>query len=154
MIRTNCPTDDELRAFGSGRLSGEAVDKLALHVEECADCESRLGQLDDSADDFVAGVRGCAASPENSNDFAVPALVAEAVDGVATLSRRALELIQQNFEERTWNAFWKVAVEGRPAAAVAEELDMKPGTVRVSRCRVLARLREEFGDLIEGDDQN
>lgn len=68
------------------------------------------------------------------------------------LFRQALELIQRDFEERTWNAFWKVAVEGRPTADVAEELDMKPGTVRVSRCRVLARLREEFGDLIETDD--
>jgi RNA polymerase sigma-70 factor, ECF subfamily len=69
------------------------------------------------------------------------------------LFRQALELIQRDFEERTWNAFWKVAVEGRPTADVAEELNMKPGTVRVSRCRVLAKLREEFGDLIESDDQ-
>ena len=49
------------------------------------------------------------------------------------------------------NAFWKVAVEGRPTADVAEELSTKPGTVRVSRRRILARLREEFGDLIETD---
>ena len=69
------------------------------------------------------------------------------------LFRRALELIQRDFEDRTWNAFWKVAVEGRPTADVADELGMKPGTVRVSRCRVLARLREEFGDLIDADDQ-
>ena len=68
------------------------------------------------------------------------------------LFRQALELIQRDFEERTWNAFWKVAVEGRPTADVAEELNMKPGTVRVSRCRVLARLRQEFGDLIETDE--
>lgn len=68
------------------------------------------------------------------------------------LFRRALELIQRDFEERTWTAFWKVAVEGRPTADVAEELEMRPGTVRVARCRVLARLREEFGDLIEADD--
>ena len=54
-------------------------------------------------------------------------------------------------DERTWNAFWKVAVEGRPTADVAEELSTKPGTVRVSRRRILARLREEFGDLIETD---
>lgn len=87
MVRANCPTEDELRAFGSGRLSGEAVDKVALHVEECADCESRLGQFDDSADEFVTGLRGCAASAEDQNKFAVPKSVAEAVDGVATLSR-------------------------------------------------------------------
>jgi len=65
MIRTNCPTDDELRAFGSGRLSSEVVDKVAQHVEECADCESRLGQFDDSMDEFVAGLRGCATSAED-----------------------------------------------------------------------------------------
>ena len=58
MVRANCPTEDELRAFGSGRLSGEAVDKVALHVEECTDCESQLGQFDDSTDEFVAGLRG------------------------------------------------------------------------------------------------
>ena len=70
------------------------------------------------------------------------------------LFRRALELIQRDFEDRTWNAFWKVAVEGRPTADVADELGMKPGTVRVSRCGVLARLREEFGDLIDADNQD
>jgi RNA polymerase sigma-70 factor (ECF subfamily) len=69
------------------------------------------------------------------------------------LVRRASELIQRDFEDRTWNAFWKVAVEGRPTADVADELGMKPRTVRVSRCRVLARLREEFGDLIDADNQ-
>jgi hypothetical protein len=87
MIRTNCPTDDELRAFGSGRLSSKTVDSVAQHVEECADCESRLGQFDESADEFVVGLRECATPAENQNDFAVPASVAEAVDGVATLSR-------------------------------------------------------------------
>lgn len=65
------------------------------------------------------------------------------------LFQRALQIIQTDFQERTWQAFWKVAVEGRPVKDVAEELDMKPGTVRVSRCRVLARLRNEFGDLLQ-----
>lgn len=60
------------------------------------------------------------------------------------LFRRALELIQRNFEERTWKAFWKVVVDGM----APKELDMKPGTVRVAKSRVLARLRQEFGDLM------
>ena len=47
------------------------------------------------------------------------------------LFQRALQIIQTDFQERTWQAFWKVAVEGRPVKDVAEELDMKPGTVRV-----------------------
>jgi len=61
--------------------------------------------------------------------------------------RQALELIRDHFEERTWKAFWGVVVDGRPTADVAEELSMRPGTVRVAKCRVLQRLRQELGDV-------
>jgi RNA polymerase sigma-70 factor (ECF subfamily) len=60
--------------------------------------------------------------------------------------RRALELIQAEFEPRTWKAFWEAAVEDRPAKDVAGELSMSPGAVRVAKSRVLQRLREELGD--------
>ncbi len=59
---------------------------------------------------------------------------------------RALESIKAEFHDRTWNAFWKVVVEGRLTSDVASELNMKPGTVRVSKSRVLLRLRQELGD--------
>jgi RNA polymerase sigma-70 factor (ECF subfamily) len=65
------------------------------------------------------------------------------------LFRRALELIREQFEVRTWQAFWRTAVEGRAAADVAAELCMTPGAVRVAKSRVLQRLRDELGDLIE-----
>ncbi|MBC8290544.1 MAG: sigma-70 family RNA polymerase sigma factor [Planctomycetes bacterium] len=64
------------------------------------------------------------------------------------LFRRALELVQRDFEERTWQAFWKVVVDGMTPKDAGGELDMKPGTVRVAKSRVLARLRQEFGDLM------
>lgn len=64
------------------------------------------------------------------------------------LYRRALELVKRDFEERTWQAFWKVVVDGMSPKDAGEELNMKPGTVRVSKSRVLARLRQEFGDLM------
>ena len=64
-----------------------------------------------------------------------------------SLFHRALELIQQEFAERTWQAFWRTAVEGRAAAEVAAELSMSPGAVRVAKSRVLQRLREELGDV-------
>ena len=60
---------------------------------------------------------------------------------------RALESIRDEFHERTWQAFWKVVVEGRDTSDVAADLSMKPGTVRVSKSRVLLRLRHELGDL-------
>jgi len=62
--------------------------------------------------------------------------------------RRALESIQGEFHERTWQAFWGVVVEGRTTADVAEQLAMQPGAVRVAKSRVLLRLRRELGDLL------
>lgn len=62
---------------------------------------------------------------------------------------RALELIRTEFQEHTWQAFWRVAVDGRPAKDVGEELSMRPGAVRVAKSRVLQRLRQELGELLE-----
>jgi RNA polymerase sigma-70 factor (ECF subfamily) len=64
-----------------------------------------------------------------------------------SILRRALESIRGEFHERTWQAFWGVVVEGRAAADVAADLDMRPGTVRVSKSRVLVRLRRELGEI-------
>jgi RNA polymerase sigma-70 factor (ECF subfamily) len=57
----------------------------------------------------------------------------------------ALKSIRSEFHERTWQAFWCVVVEGRTAADAGAEMDMKPGTVRVAKSRVLMRLRRELG---------
>ena len=62
------------------------------------------------------------------------------------LVHRALALLKTDFEERTWKAFWRTAVDGLPSAQVAEELGMTSAAVRKSKSRVLARLREELGD--------
>jgi RNA polymerase sigma-70 factor (ECF subfamily) len=65
----------------------------------------------------------------------------------AGLLHRALGMIRGEFEPRTWEAFWRTAVDGRAAADVAAELGMTPGAVRVAKSRVLHRLRAELGDL-------
>jgi RNA polymerase sigma-70 factor (ECF subfamily) len=65
------------------------------------------------------------------------------------LVQRALELIRNEFTPRTWQAFWRVAVDGQRPVDVAEELKMQPGTVRVAKSRVLQRLRQELGELLE-----
>ncbi len=84
---------------------------------------------------------------------AIPAPEVASVDQTASdaedwsiLHRQALELIQEEFREATWRAFWRVVVDGRPPAEVAEEMQMSPGAVRVAKCRVLQRLRLELGD--------
>jgi RNA polymerase sigma-70 factor, ECF subfamily len=86
------------------------------------------------------------------NQLALPEPVPEEEsadrEGEGGLLQRALTLIQDDFEERTWQAFWGTAVEGRTPREVAEALSMSPGAVRVAKCRVLHRLREELGDLL------
>jgi RNA polymerase sigma-70 factor, ECF subfamily len=62
------------------------------------------------------------------------------------LLHRALAMIRGEFEPRTWEAFWRTAVDGRAAADVAAELGMTPGAVRVAKSRVLHRLRTDLGD--------
>ena len=65
------------------------------------------------------------------------------------LFHRALQQIEDRFERQTWQAFWRVVVEGKTAEEVARELSMRPGTVRVAKSRVLHRLRKELGELAE-----
>ncbi|MFO0944330.1 MAG: sigma-70 family RNA polymerase sigma factor [Planctomycetota bacterium] len=64
----------------------------------------------------------------------------------ASVLFRALESIRGEFQDRTWQAFWRVVVEGRTTVETASDLQMKPGAVRVAKSRVLMRLRLELGD--------
>jgi RNA polymerase sigma-70 factor (ECF subfamily) len=65
------------------------------------------------------------------------------------LYRRALELVRGEFEEPTWRAFWLNVVEGRTPADIAADLGVTSAAVRKAKSRVLRRLKEEIGDLIE-----
>jgi RNA polymerase sigma-70 factor, ECF subfamily len=67
---------------------------------------------------------------------------------LAGLYQRALDLVKNEFEARTWQAFWRVAIEHHETADVARELGLSTASVRQSKSRVLRRLREELGDLI------
>jgi RNA polymerase sigma-70 factor, ECF subfamily len=83
----------------------------------------------------------------------VPEQLPDSVEQVASyrsmMTRKALELIQPEFEDRTWRAFWRMAVDDRPAAEVAAELEMTAHAVRQAKYRVLHRLREEMDGLLE-----
>lgn len=59
---------------------------------------------------------------------------------------RAMRLVQSEFQERHWSAFWMSAVEGKPADQIAMTLGMSPSNVRQIRSRVLRRLRNVMGD--------
>ena len=80
----------------------------------------------------------------------VPALEIEAEEEqqiISDLYNRAMALIQTDFEQNTWQAFWQMSVEEKSASDVATDLGMTTGAVHTARWRVLRRLRQELGDL-------
>lgn len=69
--------------------------------------------------------------------------------GTGGLLRRAVELIRGDFAEGTFQAFWLTAVDGRSAAEAAAALGTTVDAVYQAKSRVLRRLREELGELVE-----
>jgi RNA polymerase sigma-70 factor, ECF subfamily len=65
------------------------------------------------------------------------------------LVERAAELLREEFEPQTWQAYWEYAVKGRPVTEVAEELGVTNNVVYLAKHRVIRRLREELAGLYE-----
>jgi RNA polymerase sigma-70 factor (ECF subfamily) len=63
--------------------------------------------------------------------------------------RRLLELLDDEFEPRTLQAFRRQVLDGAGAEEVATELGMSVGAAYVAKSRVLARLRKEAAGLID-----
>ena len=61
--------------------------------------------------------------------------------------RRVMDVVRGDIEERTWQAFWRTAIEQQETKEVAAALDMTEANVRNAKSRVLARIREELGAL-------
>jgi RNA polymerase sigma-70 factor (ECF subfamily) len=90
-----------------------------------------------------------AGSADKLDDVAAPAddpLVEE--DYRHEVLRRALALLRPDFEPATWAAFHQTVVLGRPTQEVAAELGVSPNAVRIARCRVLRRVRQELEGLL------
>jgi RNA polymerase sigma-70 factor (ECF subfamily) len=62
---------------------------------------------------------------------------------------RARRLIAAEFEPITWDACWKYVTENLSAEEVAAELGITANAVRVAKCRVLKRLREELAGMLD-----
>jgi RNA polymerase sigma-70 factor (ECF subfamily) len=62
---------------------------------------------------------------------------------------KLLAVVRPDFTPTTWEAFRRFGVDGIPAARVAEELGLSENAVILAKSRVLKRLREEAGDLLE-----
>jgi len=63
------------------------------------------------------------------------------------LAQRVVELIRPEVEDRTWRAFWRLAVDGQSGPDVAAELGMSLRAVYQAKYRVLQRIHQELDDL-------
>jgi RNA polymerase sigma-70 factor, ECF subfamily len=65
---------------------------------------------------------------------------------VESAYRDVLGLVRAEFEERTWQAFWRTAVEGQTPTVIAEDLGVTPAAIRQAKSRVLRRFKELLGE--------
>ena len=62
----------------------------------------------------------------------------------------AAEQVRGDFQESTWQAFWRTAVEGQAAKPVAEALGLTVAAVYLAKGRVMARLKEQVR-MLQGE---
>ncbi len=72
----------------------------------------------------------------------------DGVDTVAAVANRAVDLVRNDFESHTWQAFHETAIQNRRAADVADQLGMTVSAVYTAKSRVLRRIREELDGLL------
>jgi len=66
---------------------------------------------------------------------------------LASIRSRALQLIREKFDPRSWQMFWETEALGRPPAEVAEDMGVSKWAVYKARARVLSRLRQELDGI-------
>src|SRR5262249_25540250 len=65
-------------------------------------------------------------------------------EGRRLVWRGVLARGEGEFEPRSWQAFWRVVVQGDRPDDIAAELDMTVNAVYLSKSRILRRLRQEL----------
>jgi len=61
--------------------------------------------------------------------------------------QKILDSVRTGFDDRTWQCFWLVVMDGQAAVDVAEKLGMNPAAVRQAKYRVTKRLRLELEEF-------
>src|SRR5262245_2970255 len=120
--------------------------KAITHGAWCDWLEKRRRQAQGSGDSRVLALLQTA----EARDDLVQKL-AEQYD--AELLEAAMTTVRSRVEERTWEAFRRLALEGQSGADAAEQLGMKVGAAFMARSRVQKMLQDEIRRLEEGEGQ-
>ena len=65
------------------------------------------------------------------------------------VTRALLDLLRPNYEERTWQAFERFALQGESAAEVASSLGISQNAVFIAKSKILNKLREEAAGVLD-----
>ncbi len=58
----------------------------------------------------------------------------------------AAEQVRHEFLETSWRAFWAAVIDERPVDHVASELQISPGSIYMSRSRIMGRIRKKIAE--------
>lgn len=89
----------------------------------------------------------CLAQIPDSADETIDVTPPSGDEGV--LERQVLEAVRAGVEERTWQAFWRVTVDGQTVTDVAQDLGMTAAAVYKAKYRVVRLIRQEMNELGE-----
>ena len=59
----------------------------------------------------------------------------------------AAEQMRHEFLETSWRAFWATVIDERPVDDVAAELGISPGSIYMSRSRIMARIKKKVAEV-------
>lgn len=60
----------------------------------------------------------------------------------------AAEQVRAEFIDTSWAAFWATTIDGRSVPDVAADLGVSPGSIYMSRSRIMARIRRKVDDVL------
>ncbi len=123
-----------LRAIVRNKV-GDWIRQERRNVTTIGGCDPSLSQV---ADPFVEYAAELSEDAESAEEL--------------PLLKRAIELVQTDFEHTTWLCFQRTVLEERSGPDVAAELGMTAKAVRQAKYRVIQRLRAEFGGLVATSD--
>lgn len=61
----------------------------------------------------------------------------------------AAEQVRHDFLSTSWTAFWATTIEHRPVDEVARDLQVSPGSIYMSRSRIMASIRKKIQEVME-----
>lgn len=61
----------------------------------------------------------------------------------------AAEQVRHEFLDSSWRAFWRTVIDGEPVDVVARELEVSPGSIYMSRSRIMAKIRTKIAEVDE-----